>query len=222
MSNQKKHTLSSSLFNPFWEHEEYDADHAAAAQISCPICLKIIQAKTTPSYLSGCKIGDNKHRYGYFGFEDYTPCIEAIKNNKCCPAHTKRSNRDDGHNEIITELEATLDEIEKVLNDSEFQKYFKKLIKKLQATTKDESFNKEIESLKIMLSVKEKKYKELYNKICNLDKKSGSLLLHLPNFSKDVIHRLQSDQDLWDTILENEKRRREVKLLPESCNATIK
>lgn len=209
---QKKLTPSSPLFNPWWNHQEHDADHFAAHKISCPICLKIVQAKTTPFYLTGSKIGDNKHLMGYFGFEDYAPCIEAIQENKRCPAHTKRSNIDDAHNTIITELENVLDEINKLLNDPEFQEG-------LQDIEKNECVKAKRQSLRKILSNKEEKYKKLYNEICNLDNQSGNLLLHLPSFGKDVVNNQQNNQYLWQTILENEKKRRLIKLLPESCNS---
>lgn len=218
----KKNTPSNPLFNPLWDHQEYDADHFAAGKISCPICLKIIQAKTTPLDFFDCKIGDNKHLFGYFGFEDYQPFIEAIKEHKRCPAHTKRSNTDDEHNEIITELESALDQIEKDLNDPKFQENFNNLKKSIQDADKDEYIDAQIKSLKTVLSNKETKYKKFYDKVCDLDNRSGSLLLHLPNFGKDVINSLQSDQNLWLTILENEKKRKELKLLPEACNSALK
>ena len=62
----------------------------------------------------------------------------------------------------------------------------------------------------------------LFKEIIELDKKSGSLLHHLPHHAKDMINTLQQDKQLWHTILENEKKRTEIKLLPKPCDDTLK
>lgn len=213
---QQYFDASSKDYNPWWQDLEYDADYWATQQIHCPICLKILQSKTTPSILQGISqasylIGDDKQIFGYFGFDDYTKIIQEAKDINCCPAHTLQSHllykEDNSHNEIILELQKTLDEM---------------LI--LMETFKNDTLSDTIDSpiLRQFLQEKESLYQKLYKKITDLDQKAGSFLQHLPNYNNHTINAINNKKKLWSTILNNEKKRKEIKALTESCNNTTK
>ena len=193
--------LEENKLKPQWNPLEYDADHWAAGQISCPLCLKIIQAEERLSNkVNHIQCQESKNA-GYFDESDYKSFIIQAQNNKCCPAHTKRSN---GLNDSDT-----IDEHTAIVNQLEQEiQIINQLCDQKTLTPIDQS--------------QMQQYSESLRKINFLDKESGSLLLHLANYGRDKVDAMQHNKKIWRVILENEKQRREIKLLPESCDPKTK
>lgn len=145
-----------------WQIYEQDADHFAASHITCPTCLSII---------SCTKKGDPYD--GYLSKEEIKPFEQAAKHNTPCPAHTLTTGND-LHNQIVQQLKELL-----IIFDKNQQQ-----ISQLQPTP----FDPVTTDTKELINHLKNKNDQLEEKISELDKQSGSLLLHIPTFAQDTIN----------------------------------
>lgn len=148
---QARMTWLPSNDHTIWKAYEYDADHFATSNITCPTCLKVIQ--------SNCKT--HKDPQGYFSQQDIEPFIQAAKNNPCCPAHSIVPG-DDAHNNIVNTLNRTL-----------------ALYRHNQTPLNNFSTIPE----------------DLKSSIKNLDKQSGTLLQHIPEYNQNLIARIRQNKE---------------------------
>ena len=143
--------------NDVWKAYEYHADLMSIEHIACPICLRIVQAMRL-----------NKPKLeGYFSYSDIEPFIQRASMDNCCPAHTKRAT-DVEHNAILQKLDDDLVQYcEAAANVNEILD---------NGSVEDREVVKNRgKSLMSLLS-------KLKTAISDLDKKTGSLLEHIPNF----------------------------------------
>ena len=114
----------------------------------------------------------DKNPQGYFNHEDIEPFVKAAANNPCCPAHTKIPG-DDQHNFIVQQLEEKL---------TMFHPYRMSMLDTLFLSS---------EFSKLELKYYEKDFKEIQE----LDKQSGNLLQHIPNYNRDFIRGIAQQKE---------------------------
>ena len=113
---------------------------------------------------------------GYFNPEDIEPFIQAASNDLCCPAHTKTPG-DDHHNFIIQQLEEKLAEFNQKMS---FTSSFCQLFLFLELTS--------LEHLSLIKEIEE------------LDKQSGNLLQHIPNYNRDFIRKITEEKKFQELL----------------------
>ena len=121
----------------------------------------------------------NKSAEGYFNHEDLEPFVQAAAKNAFCPAHTKTPG-DEQHNFIVQQLEEKLTMLhqyplyrfDRLFVSSEFKKF-------------------ELHYFE---------FKDLKKQIQDLDKQSGSLLAHIPNYNRDFIRRIAEQKEFQELL----------------------
>ena len=173
-------TDSKIAFKPY----EYDADYFAISHISCPRCLETIQATRSTKQLVE----------GYFGKDNIEPFIQAAKHNACCPAHSMTPG-DDAHNHVVTELEKALRQSQRLGNIKNlFPTNFKALEKVGDFVQWHYDRDSLVQRIYLLRKVK------LLKKISDLDKKSGTLLQHIPEYNNDFIRRIAQNKEFQQML----------------------
>ncbi len=160
--------------NLSWLIHEHDADTFAATHITCPTCLKILQIKY---------YNNKTTTLGYFSNKDLEPFVQAAQHNQCCPAHTKTPD-DDEHNLVVQNLEL---KIFLILQQSLELKISDLLKKDVSSWTKSETF-------------KISELDDLFQEMNNLDKQSGNLLAHIPNYNRDFIRKIAEEKEFQELL----------------------
>jgi len=134
-----------------WKAYEYDADHFATSNITCPTCLKVIQTQRKTS----------KSPEGYFNKADIEPFIKAAQHNPCCPAHTMTPG-DQAHNKVVAKLNRGLT-------------LYRHIPMSLRNNARVRKF--------------------LRQRISTLDKQSGTLLQHIPQYHQNLIRTVAQNKE---------------------------